>query len=88
MSIIRAAVGFVLAEDGLGLSRLRSKFGEQMALSPQWPMFDFVTGPITANSAEFREIAAEVSGLDRLDAFLESYRETYGADAAPDATAL
>jgi tetratricopeptide (TPR) repeat protein len=85
MSIVRAAVGFVLAKDQLGLSRLRSKFGEQMALSPEWPMFDYVTGPITANSVEFRAIAAEVGGLDRLNAFLTSYRETYGPDAAPEA---
>lgn len=84
MSIVRAAVGFVLAKDQLGLSRLRSKFGEQMALSPEWPMFDYVTGPITANSSEFRAIAAEVGALDRLNAFLSAYRETYGPDAAPE----
>jgi tetratricopeptide (TPR) repeat protein len=88
MSIVRAAVGFVLAKDQLGLSRLRSKFGEQMALSPEWPMFDYVTGPITANSSEFRAIAAEVGALDRLNAFLSAYRETYGKDAAPEAASL
>jgi hypothetical protein len=88
MSIIRAAVGFVLANDKLGLSRLRSKFGERMALTPEWPMFDYVTSTVTTASVEFREIARQVSGLDQLNAFLTSYRETYGEDAAPDATAL
>jgi hypothetical protein len=88
MSIIRAAVGFVLANDKLGLSRLRSKFGEEMALTPEWPMFDYVTGPIDVAAAEFKTIAKQVSGLDRLDAFLAAYRETYGDDAAPVAQAL
>src|SRR5690606_16921648 len=33
MNVIRAAVGYVLAGDALGLARLRSKFGERMAQS-------------------------------------------------------
>jgi hypothetical protein len=79
MSIIRAAVGFVLASDRLALSRLRSKFSEQLAQTPEWAMFDFVTGDIAPSSIEFRKVAREVSGLDSLNAFLESYRQMYAA---------
>jgi hypothetical protein len=79
MNIIKAAVGFVMVGDRLGLSRLRSKFGEQMAQSAEWPMFDFVTGEIVPSSVEFAKVAREISGLDSLNAFLASYREMYAS---------
>jgi tetratricopeptide (TPR) repeat protein len=89
MNIIKAAAGFVMANDRLGLSRLRSKYGEQMARSAEWAMFDFVTGDTTPTSAEFREVAREVSGLDSLNAFLSSYREIYAGSGtmAPEKAA-
>ena len=67
MNIIRAAVGFVLANDKLGLSRLRSKFGERMAQTPEWPMFDYVTEhdrPPRASSSASRR-AKVVAGSTR-----------------------
>jgi hypothetical protein len=82
MNLIKAAVGYVLAGDNFGLSRLRSKFGEPMVNSPEWPMFDFVTGPIQTTSLEFKKVAAEVAAQDSLDAFLASYRQTYGGEGA------
>lgn len=82
MSLIRAAVGYVLADDRFGLARLRSKFGEAMVTTPEWPMFDLVTGDISVTSAEFKTVASQVSGLEGIDAFLAAYRETYsGQDA-------
>ncbi|UYO00666.1 MAG: hypothetical protein KIT02_05485 [Devosia sp.] len=82
MNLIKAAVGYVLANDSMGLSRLRAKFGDTMVNSPEWPMFDFVTGPIQATSLEFKKVAAEVAALDSLTAFLASYRETYEGEGA------
>jgi len=82
MTLIKAAVGYVLAGDTFGLARLRAKFGEQMVNSPEWPMFDFVTGPIQASSLEFKKVAAEVAALDSLNAFLASYREVYAGEGA------
>ncbi len=86
MNIVKAGVGFVLAGDTLGLERLRSKFGEQLAQSPEWPLFNFVTSNISPTSIEFRKVAREVSGLDSLNAFLESYRQLYwtGGGMMPD----
>ncbi len=78
-NIIKAAVGFVLAGDKLGLNRLRAKFGEEMAKTAEWPMFDFVTGDVVPTSIEFKKVAREVSGLDSLNAFLDSYRQMYAA---------
>jgi hypothetical protein len=82
MSLIKAAVGYVLADDRFGLARLRSKFGEAMVTTPEWPMFDLVTGNTSITSAEFKTVASQVSGLEGINAFLASYRETYGAGGA------
>jgi hypothetical protein len=82
MSLVKAAVGYVLAGDDFGLSRLRAKFGEQMVASPEWPMFDYVTGPIQTSSLEFKRVASEVAAVDSLSAFLASYRETYAGEGA------
>lgn len=79
MSVVKAAVGFVLAGDKLGLSRIRSKFSEQMANSAEWPLFEYVTRDIAPQSVEFRKVAREVASADSLDAFLASYRELYGS---------
>ncbi len=85
-NLVRAAVGFVLADDRIGLSRLRSKFGDSMANTPEWPLFDFVTGEVNVTSNEFRKVAKQVADVDSLDAFLKSYRDIYAADGslAPD----
>ncbi len=82
MNLIKAAVGYVLEQDMLGLARVRSKFSERMANFPEWPMFDYVTGAAVATSANFREVAAQIADIDNLSAFLNSYRLTYGADGA------
>jgi hypothetical protein len=82
MAVIRAAVGYVLADDTLGLSRIRGKFGDLMAQSAEWPMFDYVTGKITATSAEFQKVAQQVAGIDSLNAFLGAYRDLYGSEGA------
>lgn len=82
MGVIKAAVGYVMANDTLGLARLRSKFAERMVTSPEWPMFDYVTGPIQVDSLEFKKVASQVSGVDGLNAFLAAYRQTYGGTDA------
>lgn len=79
MSVVKAAVGFVLAGDKLGLSRIRSKFSEQMSKSAEWPLFEYVTRDIAPQSVEFRKVAREVAAADSLNAFLASYRELYGS---------
>jgi tetratricopeptide (TPR) repeat protein len=82
MNLIKAAVGYVLSGDDFGTARLRSKFADRMATTPEWPMFDYVTGKITTNSLEFKKVASDVSGMDGLNAFLDSYRQTYGGTGA------
>lgn len=82
MGLIKAAVGFVMSNDQFGLSRLRGKFGDAMVTTPEWPMFDLVTGQVEITSVEFKVVAAQVSGVDGINAFLSSYRDTYGGEGA------
>ena len=82
MNLIKAGVGFVLGNDMFGLSRLRSKFGDAMVVAPEWPMFDLVTSNVEITSLEFKAVASQVSGIDGINAFLASYRETYSGEGA------
>ncbi len=82
MNIIKAAVGYVLDGDSLGLARIRTRFSERLSNSPEWPMFDYVTGTVVQGSADFKTIAAKIADIDSLSAFLNSYRQTYGSDGA------
>ena len=79
LNVVKAAVGYVLAGDKLGISRLRSKFSAQLANSAEWPLFDYVTQDVAPTSPEFKKVAQDVAGIDSLDAFLTSYRELYAS---------
>jgi hypothetical protein len=79
LNVVKAAVGYVLSGDKLGISRLRSKFSAQLANSAEWPLFDYVTQEVAPTSPEFKKVAQEVAGIDSLSAFLTSYRELYAS---------
>ncbi|MDR3471969.1 MAG: hypothetical protein P4M09_09805 [Devosia sp.] len=82
VDILRAAVAFALADDKIGLSRLRSKFADALASGPEWPMFDYVTTAVQpASGPQFDKAAGAVAGLDTLDGFLKSYKQVYGDNA-------
>ncbi len=87
--IVRAAVGYALAGDHIGLSRLRSKFADGMASTAEWPMFNYVTSTIDpVTSPDFAKVAQSISSLDTLDSFLASYKKAYGGSGiAPDQAA-
>src|SRR5690606_33008899 len=82
MNIIQAGVGYVLSADTSGLARLRAKYADAMVSSPEWPMFDYITGPIEVTSHEFKQVAAQIAARDGLDSFLTAYRETYEGQGA------
>ncbi len=83
MNIIKAAVGLVLADDTLGINRLRSKFAERMALTPEWGLFDYITSPkADPVGVEFKSAAKMVASMDSITAFLGAYRDIYQADKA------
>jgi tetratricopeptide (TPR) repeat protein len=75
--IMRAAIGFALGEDAIGLMRFREKYGAKVGDGPDRRAFEVITAPILTNAAEFREVARAIAAVDTLDAFLRDLRARY-----------
>ena len=75
--LLRAAIGYALVDDNLGLDRLRGRWREAMKGTPDERSFDVVTAPIEARGVEYREIAKSIADRDTLEGFLKNYRERY-----------
>jgi hypothetical protein len=75
--ILRAAIGYSLADESMGLARFREKYLAKMADSPDRHAFDVVSAPIGNTGAEFQDIAKTVAGGDTLDGFLRDMRARY-----------
>lgn len=75
--IMRAAIGYSLADESMGLARFREKYAARMADSPDHHAFDVVSAPIGNTGAEFQDIAKTVGGGDTLDGFLRDMRARY-----------
>jgi hypothetical protein len=89
--ILRAAIGYALGEDAIGLMRFREKYIAKMGDGPDRRAFDVITAPIGTSGAEFREIARSIAAVDTLDAFLRDLRARYpetGAMPAPQQGAV
>jgi tetratricopeptide (TPR) repeat protein len=80
--VIRAVVGYALAEDAIGLARFREKYAPLMAGESDRSAFETASKPAGANSAEFAVIAKLAASVDTLDGFLREMRTRF-----PDMTA-
>jgi len=80
--VIRALVGYALAEDSIGLARFREKYAPLMSGEDDRAAFETASRPAAANSAEFVPIAKMAAGVDTLDGFLREMKTRF-----PDATA-
>jgi hypothetical protein len=81
--ILRAATGYALGEDTLGLARLREKYEAKMAQSPNARAFEIVSAPLGTSGQEFRDVARAAVSVDTLDGFLRDMQARYpDADAA------
>jgi tetratricopeptide (TPR) repeat protein len=97
--ILRAAIGYSLGEEPLGLARFRERYAPIMMNTPDGRAFDVVSAPVGTANAEFQDVAKRVTGVDSLEAFLRDMRTRYpdssaisrapvpAADAAPPAAA-
>jgi hypothetical protein len=81
--ILRATVGYALAEDALGLNRFREKFAAKMAQTPDARAFEIASAPLGTSGAEFRDIAHAAASTDTLEGFLRDMQARY-----PDASVL
>ena len=80
--IIRAVIGYALAEDALGLARFREKYAPLMSGTIDKIAFDTASKPASGNSAEFAQIAKMAAKVDTLDGFLREMKTRF-----PDMTA-
>jgi hypothetical protein len=86
MDVLRMAIGYALADETLSLARIRERYGAPMKASVDRHAFEVVTAPIGPGTDEFRAVAATVTSLKTLDAFLEDMRKRY-PDETPAAAA-
>jgi tetratricopeptide (TPR) repeat protein len=85
--IMRAAIGYALGEDSIGLGRLRERYAGLMAEGRERQAFDVATSPLDADKAEFSAVMKKIAATDTLDAFLRDMRSTFpeiGALSAND----
>ncbi|WOH79374.1 tetratricopeptide repeat protein [Bradyrhizobium sp. BEA-2-5] len=80
--IIRAAVGYALADDSIGLSRFREKYAPLMSGDADKLAFDSASKPVATSSAEFAQIARMAASVDTLDGFIREMKTRF-----PDASA-
>ena len=80
--IIRAVVGYALAEDAIGLARFREKYAPLMSGEADRTAFDIASKPVGSKGADFAQIAKMAASVDTLDGFLREMRMRF-----PDATA-
>jgi tetratricopeptide (TPR) repeat protein len=81
--ILRAEIGFALAEDTLGMGRFREKYAPKMTGTPDARAFEIASAPIGSSGAEFAGVAHAAASTDTLEAFLRDMKSRY-----PDASAI
>jgi hypothetical protein len=75
--VLRAAIGFAIGEDSIGLTRFREKYAAKMADGPDRRAFDVITTPMGTGSPEFRDVARAVAAVDTLEGFLRAMRARF-----------
>ena len=80
--VIRAVIGYTLADDALGLQRFREKYAPLMSGETDKAAFDTASKPAGATSGEFAAIAKMAASVDTLDGFIREMKTRF-----PDATA-
>jgi hypothetical protein len=80
--VIRAVVGYALAEDAIGLARFREKYAPLMSGDAERQAFDLASKPASSSSTEFALIAKMAASVDTLDGFIREMKIRF-----PDATA-
>jgi hypothetical protein len=75
--ILRAVVGYALAEDAIGLARFREKYAALMSAETDRLAFETASKPGAANSAEFAAIAKLAASVDTLEGFLREMKTRF-----------
>jgi tetratricopeptide (TPR) repeat protein len=81
--ILRAAAGYALGDDALGLARFRERYAGKMGEGPEQRSFDVITAPLDSGGADLRAAAHAVAAVDTLNGFLRDLRTRYPEGALP-----
>ncbi len=81
LDVLKAAIAYSLAMDGLGLERLRGKFAEKMGDSNDAAAFDVVTAPLGEQGVPFRTVSQQLGTADMMRTFMADYRRRYIAQS-------
>lgn len=73
--ILRFAIASSLAGNYEALEKLQADFGERLKGQPEYPAFLVVTSEDQRDTAEFRNLAAEIAQVDRFENFMSAYRD-------------
>jgi hypothetical protein len=74
--IIRAVIGYALADDVIGLARFREKYAPLMTGEDR-VAFDTASKPVSSSGADFAQIAKMAASVDTLEGFLRDMRTRY-----------
>ena len=80
--VIRAVLGYALAEDSLGLARFREKYAPLMNGEKDQALMETASRPASSNSGDFAQIAKMAASVDTLDGFLRDMKSRF-----PDSSA-
>jgi len=75
--VLRAEVGYALAEDKLGLERFRGKYAAKMAGTSDARAFEIVSAPLGTGGTDFHTVAHVAAAADTLDDFLRDMKARY-----------
>src|SRR5262249_26747629 len=75
--IIRAAIGYSLADDQIGTSRLREKYAAKMDGGADKATFDLAARAATASSSDLATIARMAASVDTLSGFLREMKTRF-----------
>jgi len=75
--VIRAVIGYALADDAIGLARFREKYAPLMSGEADKMAFDIAGKPAGASSSEFAAIAKMAASVDTLDGFLREMKTRF-----------
>ena len=80
--VVRAVVGYALAEDAIGLARFREKYAPLMSTEDDRATFDVASTPTSGSSADLAKIAKMAAAVDTLDGFLREMKSRFPDTAA------
>lgn len=75
--LLRMAIGYSLAEDSVGLARLREKYAPKMAEGEDREAFDAATQLSSASGGDLTRIARMAAAVDTLDGFMRDMKARF-----------